>query len=196
MKSWEPITPTTPWFSGFTKSYPTRTSTTENEAAAYFFNTDEQNRNYKELKKRLKKRLLNTVLFIDVNQTGFTTWQKAYYSSQKDLATASVLYYRAMYNAAVPLLVKVLKKATKYKFVDIIVQAASMLASYYGVALQNLKKLDYYSALLEKANEALRLEYKALNYVVRLQVEYTNQSHHLKATYKIGQKILRRTGTI
>ena len=161
--------------------------TTEEEAANYFFNTDENNRNYKELKRRLKKRLLNTVLFIDVNQEGFTTLQKAYYSSQKDLATASVLYYRAMYNSAIPLLLKLLKQAIKYKFVDIIVQAASMLTAYYGVAQQNLKKLDYYSSLLEKANKALLLEYDALKYVVRLQIGYTKQANNPKAIHEMAK---------
>jgi hypothetical protein len=152
---------------------------TEDEAAQYFFQSDANNRNYKELKRRLKSRLLDTVLFIDVNQEGFTSYQKAYYSSQKELSAASILYYRGMYKAAAPLLLKLEKRAVKNRFMDILVQTAATLMGYYGVVLQDLKKIDHYSQLLAKANKGLFLEHKALEYITKLQILHTHQKPNL-----------------
>ena len=152
---------------------------TEDEAAQYFFQSDANNRNYKELKRRLKNRLLDTVLFIDVNQEGFTSYQKAYYSSQKELSAASILYYRGMYKAAVPILLKLEKRAVRNCFMDILVQTAATLMGYYGVVLQDLKKVDHYSQLLAKANKGLFLEHKALEYNTKLQIFHTHQKPNL-----------------
>ena len=153
---------------------------TEDQVAQYFFQSDANNRNYKELKRRLKSRLLDTVLFIDVNQEGFTSYQKAYYSSQKELSAASILYYRGMYKAAVPLLLKLEKRAVKNCFMDILVQTAAMLIGYNGLVLQDLKKVDHYSQLLAKANKGLFLEQKALEYNAKLQIIHTQQKPKLR----------------
>ena len=78
-------------------------------AAAYFYQSKPEDRNYKELKRRLTERLYNTSFFIDLNQAKYDAMRKAYYNSWRELAVAKILIGKGAYNNYVPLFKKILK---------------------------------------------------------------------------------------
>jgi len=57
-------------------------------AAAHFFDGNVRNQSYKNLKTRLKNRLINTVFFVEANDSMFNEYEKAYLNCYKDWAAA------------------------------------------------------------------------------------------------------------
>ncbi|TAK42174.1 MAG: hypothetical protein EPO28_07605, partial [Saprospiraceae bacterium] len=94
----------------------------DDEAIAHFYpGHDKPAPNYNRLKRKLRQRLLNTLFFIDVNQTGFNETQKAYYSSYKEVTAIKILKGRGATKVALPLAEKLLSQALKFEFTDIAV---------------------------------------------------------------------------
>ncbi len=53
------------------------TFTSDEDAAAHFFDGNVRNQSYKNLKTRLKNRLINTVFFVEANYSMFNEYEKA-----------------------------------------------------------------------------------------------------------------------
>lgn len=127
-------------------------------AARYFYNAGPRNRKYLDLKKRLKDRLYNTALFIDVNQPRYDNMGKAYYSSWKDFAVAKVLIARGSTLASMQLLEKLLKKCLKYEFTELSIDILRFLRQKVATHYFDEKKFCRYNALLQEQLERYQLE--------------------------------------
>ncbi|MFK7981507.1 MAG: hypothetical protein AB8G86_16095 [Saprospiraceae bacterium] len=67
------------------------TFTSDEEAATHFFDGNVRNQSYKNLKSRLKNRLINTVFFVEANQSMFNEYERAYVNCYRDWAAARIL---------------------------------------------------------------------------------------------------------
>ncbi|MFQ5448661.1 MAG: hypothetical protein ACE5FF_17165, partial [Saprospiraceae bacterium] len=131
----------------------------EEEAAILFFpGSRYQKSNFNKLKRQLKKRLLNTLFFIDVNQPDFNDMQKAYYSCYKDFAALKILKGRSATKAALHLAEKILRKAQEFEFTDIAINILTDLRGFYLAMGADLKKLNECSALLNEKMDLWRVE--------------------------------------
>ena len=63
----------------------------EEEIARFFGQTSAKDPNYRKLKNKLVRQMLNTVFFVDVNQPSFNERLKAYFACYRDFAAAFVL---------------------------------------------------------------------------------------------------------
>lgn len=135
------------------------TFTSDEDAAAHFFDGNVRNQSYKNLKTRLKNRLINTVFFVEANDSMFNEYEKAYVNCYKDWAAARILIVKSARKSALNLCVKVLKQAQKADFLDIVIEVCRSLRIQYGSIIYNKKKFEYYNNLL---NESLRLREKEL----------------------------------
>ena len=63
----------------------------DEEAARKIFNTDPNNRNYRNAKSKLKEKLLNNLYFLDYDKKGYTHYEKYEYESMNELHHARIL---------------------------------------------------------------------------------------------------------
>lgn len=148
-------------------------SITDDEFAAdYFYGADPQDRNYKELKKRLIQRLYNTALFIDVQQAKYDDMAKAHYTCWKEFAIAKTLSSKGADLSADSLLEKVLKQSMRYDFNELVVNIARILRLSYGNSHFNRKKFYYYNDLYKEYTAYLRADELSEEYYSTLLVEF------------------------
>lgn len=144
----------------------------DDEAQKELYKDSNSNSAYSKLKQRLFSRLLNTLFFIDLNQPGFNEIQKAYYSCYKELAATKILIGRGVRSVAIPLLEKVLRKADKFEFTDIALDAARALRGHYGTIVGNYKKYVDYKTKVRKYKEVLEAELLAEEYLGDLTIDF------------------------
>lgn len=151
---------------------------TDEEAAQYFYQSDEENQNYKKLKNRLKNRLINTVFFIDVKQPSYNMRQRAYYECYKDWAAAKILTGKHARISAVNISHKILKQAKKYEFSELVLDVARFLRLHYGTREGNIKRYEEFDEVYKEYEEIWRQENLSEQYYVELVTKYVN----IKAT--------------
>ena len=118
--------------------------------------------------------VLNTLFFIDLNQPGFNEIQKAYYSCYKELAATKILIGRGVRNVAIPLLEKTLRKAEKFEFTDIALDAARALRGHYGPIVGNFKKYVEYKEKVRTCKAVLDAELLAEEYLGDLTINFVS----------------------
>ena len=109
---------------------------------------------YSKLKHDLKKRLLNTLFFIDQKQTRQSAYEKSFYNCYREFTAARFLLRRGARKAAIELFQKTLKKAQQIELTPVILEILQVLRHHYGVILGDRsqfeayhKKVDYYLRL-------------------------------------------------
>lgn len=158
---------------------------TDQEAAARYFNSKENDYRYKKLKKVLKKQLINTTFFIDTSLPSFTEYHLAYYNCCKDWAAINILLGRAARRAAIELAERVLKQAIKYEFTIIVVDITKILKGHYGGFLRNKKKYNRYKNIFNQYQKIWLSEMEAEEFYIELVTNEITQknSHEIANTY-------------
>lgn len=129
---------------------------------------------FNRLKRKLKKRLLNTLFFIDVNQPDFTDLQKAYYSCYKNATAIKILIGRGAKKAAIVLAEKNIKNSIRFEFTAITLELARLLRMHYGTIAGNVKKFSYYKDIVTKYNKIYCSELLAEEYFCDLAIYYAS----------------------
>ena len=143
------------------------------EASNYFYGSNpEQTPSYRKLKRRLQKRLVNTLFFIDTNQPSFNEQQRAYYTGYKDWAAVKILLGRLARRAAIPLAERIIKNAIKFEFSDLVLDVARTLRTHYATYENDQKKYDLYNGYVKKYNEILNAELIAEEYYQKINSNY------------------------
>ena len=97
---------------------------TDKEAMRYLYGASPKASSYRNLKAGLKKRLFNTLLFINLGDPSLNEHEKAYYRCQKDWAAVKVLLRMGARNVAIRLAEKTLQLALRFDLTEIVVQAS------------------------------------------------------------------------
>jgi len=148
------------------------TFTTDEEAAAHFFDGNPRNQSYKNLKSRLKNRLINTVFFVEANQSMFNDLNIANINCYKEWASAKILINRNAKRSGINICLKVLKQAKKAEIMEIIEAIAKDLRNYYGTRKYDKKKFEEYNALVNESILIRQKELKAEEYYLRMTQHY------------------------
>ncbi len=144
----------------------------EEDIAKYFFGqANAKDPNYRKLKNKTVRQMLNTVFFVDVNQPSFNERAKAYFACYRDFAAAFVLLLRGSGKAGTYLLEQVLEPSIKYEFIELITEIARHLRTHTARVHTDPKQHQYYVALHRQYEEKRRLEMLALDYYEEL-VDY------------------------
>jgi hypothetical protein len=147
----------------------------DEEAYQLLFDENQSKSGYRNLKMALYNKLLNTVFFIDAYQSKSTDRQIAYYEAYKDFAAVQILLAKHARKAGISLFEKLLKKAQKYEFVDLIIPVARSLRMYYGTQEGGEKKHKHYDSLLRQYQKVDRLENLAEEYYSGLVMQFVNK---------------------
>ncbi|MCB0607105.1 MAG: hypothetical protein KDD12_05275 [Lewinella sp.] len=99
----------------------------DREAAQQLYRCGPGDARYRQLKSRFKKRLLNTLFFLDLNQPTASTYDRTYYNCNKDWACVQILQSNNAFAAAENLAKSILTLALKYRFSDLVVNCSRLL---------------------------------------------------------------------
>jgi hypothetical protein len=144
----------------------------DEEAAKLLCGTDNiKDANFKRIRNRLIRQLINSAFFIDLNQPMFNERAKAYYNCYKDFAAANILINRQANKSAVYLLNQTLEQAEKYEFIDLAADVSKLLKQSYRGTIGDRSNHDHYAKLHRKYEEKRRNELLAFDYFDHL-VDY------------------------
>lgn len=161
----------------------------DEEAARHFFGTNEKDPNYRKLRNKLIRQLINTAFFIDVQQPMFGERSKAQYHCYRDYAAAFILRTKEAHKSSVYLLQQVLEQAIKFEFTELTADICSQLRSQFARTPGDPSSHERYSELHRIYEEKRYWEFKAFDYEENLIHHYitgrsTNEEvHQLAATY-------------
>jgi hypothetical protein len=159
-------------FSKFYEALQTNKCKTDRDAAAYLYNCAPSDPKYRQLKSRFRKRLLNTLFFLDVNQPAISNYERTYYTANKEWAIVRALSWYGARESAAHLARQLLKVALKFRFADLIVHCARLLRDDCAQRT-DVRGFDTYNAYLEQYLPILQAELRAEELYQRILMEYT-----------------------
>jgi hypothetical protein len=137
---------------------------TLDEAAIYLYGKRMDRVLMNKLKDNLYNRLINTVFFIDMRQSNYTDYQRAFHSLNKLYAAYVLLCNKALdKEAIIDIGEGLLKKAQSYDFSEIVIGVGTILSSTYAL-MGKLKKTEALRDIINYNLEAQRLEITAHGY--------------------------------
>ncbi len=149
---------------------------TDDCASQHFYDASPSNSSYKNLKRSLKQRMLNTLFFSDFS-SDFSEREKAHLYCIKNIALVKYLIYLNVRNFGIELCKKVITKAIYYEFNDIIIDAGFYLKGHYVIRMGDLENFEYYNTILKKSIKSREAENLAGEYYLRLILPYVNAKH-------------------
>lgn len=102
----------------------------DRDASTFLYSCSPTDDKYRQLKSRFRKRLLNTLFFLDVNLPATSNYDRAYYSCNKDWTLVKILLSNNARHTAAALARQILTTALKFKFADVIVNCSRILRKY------------------------------------------------------------------
>lgn len=102
----------------------------DRDASSALYDCSPTDDKYRQLKSRFRKRLLNTLFFLDVNLPSASNYDRAYFSCNKDWTLVKILLSNSADNTAAALARQILTTALKFKFADVIVNCSRILRRY------------------------------------------------------------------
>ncbi|MFZ2898151.1 MAG: hypothetical protein WA004_05990 [Saprospiraceae bacterium] len=155
----------------------------DEEAMAFLYGNPENSKNsYWKLKHDLKRRLLNTVFFIDRKQDRQSNYERSFYNCYRELTAARFLLRRGSRQIAVELLHKVLKKAEQIELTPVTLEALQLLRHHYGVILGDRRKFEEYDKLVDRHLHLYQAEVRADGYMEEMLSHYvtdkSTKKHH------------------
>lgn len=158
----------------------------EDDVAKFFFKSDSKDPNYRKLKNKLIRQLINTAFFVDVNQPAFNERAKAYFTAYRDFAAGVVFMTRNADKSGIYIFQLVLEQAIKYEFIDLAADVSRILRRQYARGGGDHEKNQYYTNLHRKYEEKRRYESMAIDYYEELVSYYLtkrspNELIHKKA---------------
>lgn len=132
----------------------------DRDASLFLYDCQPTDDKYRQLKSRFRKRLLNTLFFLDVNMPSASNYDRAYFSCNKEWTLVKILELNEAFSAAADQASQILTTALKFKFADIVVNCASMLRRY--AAENDLEKeYEYYDQLVKQYSNILEAEIRS-----------------------------------
>lgn len=153
-----------------------------------------KNTAYIKLKHELKKRLLNTLLFIDTEQPFFTDLEKARYNAKREWACIDVLWLRGASKSAVFLAEELFQYALYYEITFVALDIAKKLLSHYSLH-GDKKKYNYYHEQCNLLQKTYQAETEAEICNSELMILSARNNAHKPALVSLSENCLTRLST-
>ncbi|HMQ62131.1 MAG TPA: hypothetical protein PKE06_15760 [Flavilitoribacter sp.] len=160
------------------------------EEAAEFLGLDVHTTAYRNVKNSLKKRLLNTIFFIDVKRAIYNEQQSAYFNCWREWAAVKILVGKGAHRSSLELCQKILQVAKEFEFVDLILDVSRQLRLYYGTIEGDKKKFEEYSQIYRCYEEALTVENRLEEYYCDLTIDSIRSKSASDETYGKAMSLL------
>jgi hypothetical protein len=143
----------------------------DRDAAAFLYESTPKDDRYRQLKSRFRKRLLNTLFFLDVNQPAASSYDRAYFSCNKDWTLVKILKDNDADYTASALARQILTTALKFKFADIIVNCCRILRAYTAKEGDD-KNFEIYDEHIKQYTHILSAEIRSEELYQRVILNY------------------------
>lgn len=147
----------------------------DRDAASSLYGCSPTDDKYRQLKSRFRKRILNTLFFIDVNLPSTSNYDRAYFSCNKDWTLVKILQSYGAHISAEDLAKSILSIALKFSFADIIVNCARILRAYAAKDGDD-KAFEQYNEYIRVYNEILSAEMLSEHYYQLMLLKYKQVS--------------------
>ncbi len=164
----------------------------DEEAAEFFYgkgNADSVN--YKKLKGRLHKRLVNSIFLIDVNQAAYNEFQKAYYNCYKEWAAVKILLGRSARRTAIAMAERIYNIVMTHQLSDLILDVSRVLRNHYATVSGDKSKYMRYHETVETYQQILNAELMAEAYYQDLAINFVNKKNILPEIESKAQRYSR-----
>jgi hypothetical protein len=115
---------------------------------------------YRQIKSRFRRRLLNTLFFVNMNAPRTSSYTQTWFTVQKEWAMVQILLLHEAPYAATEMAKQLLSKALKFHFTELITQCATLLRSQ-AVQEQQVKDFQYYHHIVQQYMPILVAEQQA-----------------------------------
>ncbi|MFQ5446283.1 MAG: hypothetical protein ACE5FF_05060 [Saprospiraceae bacterium] len=129
----------------------------DRDAATHLYNCSPTHDKYRQLKSRFRKRLLNTLFFLDINLPSTSSYDRAYFSCNKDWTLVQILASNDAMLTAGDFARQILTTALKYRFADIVVNASRLLRQL-AAENENEKDFEEYDSYVKEFSAILEAE--------------------------------------
>jgi hypothetical protein len=143
----------------------------DREAADLLYGCQPTDPKYRQLKSRFRKRLLNTLFFLDINLPKAANYDRAYYSCNKDWTLAQTLLWYDAPSSAAQIARQVFTTSLKYKFADFIVNSARLLRQQ-AAAEGDQKAYEAYDDQIKQFTPVLEAEIRSEELYQRVIIDY------------------------
>lgn len=147
----------------------------DRDAAHYLYKCSPADPKYRQLKSRFRRRLLNTLFFLDVNLPSASNYDRAYYSCNKDWALVKTLIWYGAPHTAAQLARQVLTIAFKFQFADLIINCSRVLRAY-SAENGDEGSFETYDEHIKKYKPALEAEIHSEELYQRVAMNYHQPS--------------------
>ena len=158
----------------------------DQDAAQKVLNVDAADQAYQRLRRKLRRGLLNTVFFFDLPQSDSNERQRAYHESCKTWAAAKILLAKNANYIGIELCHKLLKKAAKFDFTDLVMDITRILRLHYATREGNIKKYELYNDLFKQCEKVWIEENLAEELYMELVLRYVNSQTILEETHSMA----------
>ncbi len=155
----------------------------DRDAATFLYNCSPTDDKYRQLKSRFRKRLLNTLFFLDVNSPDSADYDRAYYSCNKEWTLVKTLIANSAHSVAEELTKQILNTALKFKFSDVIVNCSRILRLYAAEA-ENFDAFEEYDRYIKQFANVLEAEIRSEELYERVVMGYKTPAKDIETLIK------------
>jgi hypothetical protein len=145
----------------------------DRDAASFLYNCSPTDDKYRQLKSRFRKRLLNTLFFLDINQPSVSGYDRAYYSCNKDWTLVKILLENNAPNTAIEIARSIYLTAEKYRFADVIMNSSRVLREY-AAQEGNEAEFEEYDKMIKLYGNIYEAEIRSEEFLQRVRMQF----HH------------------
>ncbi len=145
----------------------------DRDASTLLYNSSPTDDKYRQLKSRFRKRLLNTLFFIDVNIPSASNYSRAYFSCNKDWTLVKILISYDARLTANDIAGQILTTSLKFKFADIIMNCARILRENASLE-KNEKDFLYYNEIIKEYQEVVFAEMQSEELYQKVKLKFEN----------------------
>lgn len=158
-------------FSDFYEALMSSKFKNDRDAAQHLYQCGPTDDRYRQLKSRFRKRLLNTLFFLDVNSPGTSNYNQAYYTVNREWTLVKILMSQDAPYTAAQMAKQILGIALKFKFADVIVNCARILREYC-VLINEEKEYELYDQYAKQFKDVLEAEIRSEEFYHRVLLNY------------------------
>ncbi|MEQ1743932.1 MAG: hypothetical protein ABMA02_00775 [Saprospiraceae bacterium] len=144
----------------------------DNEAARHLYGTNEKDPNYKKLRNRLIRQLINTSFFVDTNLPQYNERGKASFTCYREYAAAYIIWSKDATKASHYLLQQLLEQTIKFEFTALTADICRLLRHQSALSPGDQVSHEKYTILHQLYEEKRYWEAKSFDYTETLNHHY------------------------
>ncbi len=150
----------------------------DRDAASLLYKCSPTHDKYRQLKSRFRKRLMNTLFFIDQAQPNVTGYDRAHFSCHRDWTLVKILLANEAMTTAEELARQVLLIGLRFKFSDIILNCSRILRQF-AVEAGDQKAYDEYDGYIKEFTDIFLAEIRSEELYQRVLMAYVRPAEEL-----------------